>query len=191
MEATLQNLPTTRQVYRRSPNPTNSTSTRRSLSLQSESIPDLSPTSLLILVRAVSLNYRDANILQGTNPWDVASHGIPCSDCAGLVIAAGTKVTRFSVGDRVTPIFDQKSITGHEQDREWLGGEVDGILATHVVFDEEKVVRIPDGLSWAEASLLPCAGVTAWSGLGLGHETMAGKTVLLMGMYYPWWNLNL
>jgi D-arabinose 1-dehydrogenase-like Zn-dependent alcohol dehydrogenase len=79
------------------------------------------------------------------------------------------------------PILDQKSITGHEQEREWLGGEVDGVLATHVVFDEEKLVKIPDGLSWAEASLLPCAGVTAWSGLGLGSEMMAGKSVLLMG----------
>jgi NADPH:quinone reductase-like Zn-dependent oxidoreductase len=181
MATSLQNLPTTRQVYRRSPRSTDGSSTRQSLILRDEPIPDLSPTSLLIHVRAISLNYRDANILHGTNPWDVAPHGIPCSDCAGLVIAIGTKVTRFNVGDRVTPIFDQKSITGYEQEREWLGGEVDGILATHVVFDEEKVVRIPDGLSWAEASLLPCAGVTSWSGLGLGRESMAGKTVLLMG----------
>jgi NADPH:quinone reductase-like Zn-dependent oxidoreductase len=52
-------------------------------------------------------------------------------------------------------------ITGWEQNRERLGGEVDGVLETHVAFDQEKCVRVPAGLDWAEAALIPCAGVTA------------------------------
>ncbi|KAF2498329.1 NAD(P)-binding protein [Lophium mytilinum] len=143
--------------------------------------PSLPPHALLLRLHAISLNYRDINILRGTNPWDTLATGIPCSDAAGIVIATGSAVTRFSVGDRVAPILDQKSVTGKEQEREWLGGEVEGVLATHVVFDEEKVVGIPGELTFAEASVLPCAGVTAWSALAVNGEVGAGKVVLIQG----------
>ena len=174
-------IPKTRQVFRRTSRLSASSSDPQTLTLATEPIPVLSPTSVLIRVHAVSLNYRDANIIHNTNPWPVLLSGIPCSDCAGAVIAVGENVTRFVVGDRVSPIFDQLAVTGREQNRAWLGGEVDGVLASHVVFDQEKCVRVPACLDWAEAALLPCAGVTAWSGLGLGEGMTAGKTVLLMG----------
>lgn len=173
----------TRQVYRRTSQLADNSSSAQALTLHNETITLRTSTEVLIEVHAVSLNYRDANILHGTNPWPVAANGIPCSDCAGSVIAIGTGVIKFELGDRVCPIFDQKSVTGYEQEREWLGGEVDGVLASHVVFDEQKLVKIPQGLSWEEACLLPCAGVTAWSALGIGRESIADKTVLLMGMF--------
>jgi NADPH:quinone reductase-like Zn-dependent oxidoreductase len=56
-------------------------------------------------------------------------------------------------------VFDQLAVTRREQNREWLGGEVDGVLASPVVFHQEKCVRIPAGLSWAESALFPCAGL--------------------------------
>jgi NADPH:quinone reductase-like Zn-dependent oxidoreductase len=143
----------------------------------------LRPHEILIRIHAISLNYRDINILNGTNPWPTSATGVPCSDAAGSVSAVGSDVTRFDIGDRVSPIFDQKSITGQEQSRQWLGGEVDGVLATHVVFSEEKVVKIPEHLSWVEAACLPCAGLTAWSALAIGGHLVAGKTVLIQGKW--------
>ncbi|KUJ08220.1 zinc-binding oxidoreductase [Mollisia scopiformis] len=167
--------PKTRTVYRRNASKPNT------LELLSEPLKPLKATEILIRVHTVSLNYRDINILRGTNPWPTSDNGVPCSDAAGEVTAIGAEVTRFKVGDRVSPILDQKSITGQEQSREWLGGEVDGILADHVIFPEEKVVLIPGHLSWAEAACLPCAGLTAWSALAVGGELVAGKTVLIQG----------
>jgi NADPH:quinone reductase-like Zn-dependent oxidoreductase len=105
-------------------------------------------------VYAVSLNYRDANTIHNTNPWPVLSNGIPCSDCAGRVTAVGENITRFVVEDRVSPIFDQLAVTNWEQNKEWLGGEVDRVLATHVVFDQEKCVRVPAGLGLGRGSAL-------------------------------------
>lgn len=136
-----------------------------------------------VLIRnyAVALNFRDVNILKGTNPWPVSSAGIPCSDAAGVIIAIGRRVTRFAIGQRVCPIFDQVSITGLEQSREWLGGEVDGVLATHIIFPEDNIVEIPAHLSWAEAACLPCAGLTAWNALAYEGSLTAGKTVLIQG----------
>jgi NADPH:quinone reductase-like Zn-dependent oxidoreductase len=41
---------------------------------------------------------------------------------------------------------------------------------------EEKCVRVPAGLDWAEAALLPCVGDLVWV-----KGMVAGKSVLLMG----------
>lgn len=138
-------------------------------------------TDVLIKIHVVSLNYRDINILRGTNPWPVKKEGIPASDAAGEIVKVGPEVTTLQVGDRVTPIFDQQNLTGDEQGREWLGGEVDGVLATHCVFPEAKVVKIPSNLSFTEACILPCAGLTAWSALTPPGFQLAGKTVLVQG----------
>jgi NADPH:quinone reductase-like Zn-dependent oxidoreductase len=55
-------LSITRKVYRRS---------NGHLELEEEEIALQGETDILIKVHAVALNYRDANILQGTNPWAV------------------------------------------------------------------------------------------------------------------------
>lgn len=172
----------TRKYYRRDPSGS-SFSTR--LVLHEERLPSSleTPTLVLIQVHAVSLNYRDSNILNGTNPWQVRADGIPCSDAAGEIIDTGSGVQRFKKGDRVMVILDQKSITGREQEREWLGGEVDGVLSTHLIFDEEKLVRIPEHLSFAEAACLSNAGVTAWSGLSRAGSLVPGMSVLIQGKY--------
>jgi NADPH:quinone reductase-like Zn-dependent oxidoreductase len=152
-----------------------------SLKVIEEEIESADDKDILIQIQAVALNYRDANILNGTNPWPIAPSGIPCSDAAGVIIATGRGVTRFVVGQRVCPIFDQNSITGLEQSRAWLGGEVDGVLATHVIFPEDKVVEVPKHLTWAEAACLPCAGLTAWNALAYEGSLTAGKSILIQG----------
>lgn len=136
------------------------------------------PTSVLIKVHAVSLNYRDANIANGGNPWPVIPHGIPGNDAAGEVIAIGEKVKSLVYGDRVAPIVDTENITGRESTRSWLASDEDGVLSDHLVFDEGKLCKLPTYLDWIEASIIPCAGVTAWSALkGFG----IGQSVLIQG----------
>lgn len=174
---------TTRHVYRRSPKVAGDVTSGSTLVLtEEEPITLTDPHSILIRVHAVSLNYRDVNIIHGTNPWAVKADGIPCSDAAGVVVEIGSKVTDFKVGDKVSPIFDQQAMNGTEQSREWLGGEVDGVLATHVVFPADKCVKPPEHLSFEEAACLPNAGITAWSALmGTKGELQVGKTVLIQG----------
>lgn len=64
-----------------------------------------------------------------------------------------------------------------------MSGEVDGVLASHVVFDEEKIVKIPEHLNWIEAATLPCAGLTAWNALNFRETLGAGKVVLVQGTF--------
>lgn len=117
--------------------------------------------------------------------------GIPCSDAAGTIVAiggenpdAGVRNDGLKVGDVVTPVIDQASITGREQARCWLAADVDGVLADYLVVHRELVVKTPKYLTelgmqgMEEASLLNCAGLTAWSALkGLG----IGASVLVQG----------
>ncbi|CAI7664190.1 unnamed protein product [Penicillium discolor] len=138
----------------------------------------LAPTAVLIKVHAIALNYRDANIANGGNPWPVIPNGILGNDAAGEVIAVGDKVKKFTVGDRAGPIIDTENITGREVKRSWLGADEDGVMADHIIFDEDVLCEFPDYLDSVEAAMIPCAGVTAWSAL---KGMSIGQTVLIQG----------
>ncbi len=139
---------------------------------------------VLIRVRATSLNYRDHLIVIGQYMGGAVDRDtIPLSDGAGEVVAAGSRVTRFKVGDRVAGTFFQTWFDGPRTKMSpALGVPLDGMLAEYVALDEEGVVAIPPGLSFEEAATLPCAGVTAWSALtGPGKCVKPGDTVLCLG----------
>ena len=108
--------PTTRRAGRRTDDFTPGTP---KVQIVEEPIEPLGPLAVLIAVKTVSLNYRDANIANGGNPWPVTPKGVLCDDAAGEVIAIGTDVTSFKVGDRVAPICDTEAITGTESKRSW------------------------------------------------------------------------
>lgn len=171
---------TSRRAFRRTDDYTPGTP---KVKLVNEALPNpIPPNSVLIKVHAVSLNYRDANIANGGNPWPVTPNGILCNDAAGEVIAIGERVKSFVIGDRVAPIVDTANITGRETGRSWLAADEDGVLADYIVFDEEKISKLPPHLDWIEASILPCAGVTAWSAL---KDIGIGKSVLIQGLCLP------
>lgn len=172
-------LPTTRRAFRRTDDHSPGAP---KVKLVVESLPNpLPPTAVLIKVQAISLNYRDANIANGGNPWPVIPNGILCNDAAGSVISIGLEVKFLKVGDRVAPITDTENITGRETGRSWLAADEDGVLADYVVFDERVVCKLPLHLDFVQASVLPCAGTTAWSAL---KDVGFGKSVLIQGMEY-------
>jgi NADPH:quinone reductase-like Zn-dependent oxidoreductase len=146
--------------------------------------PAPGPGEVLVNVRAVSLNFRDLMVVKGTYNPRLKMPIIPCSDAAGEVTAVGAGVTRVKAGDRVCGIFMQGWISDGVDEtiaRTALGGAIDGVLAESVVFNQEGVVKIPEHLSYQEASTLPCAGVTAWHALVAKGGIKAGDTVLTLG----------
>jgi NADPH:quinone reductase-like Zn-dependent oxidoreductase len=100
--------------------------------LQKERIGISKPTDVLIEIQVVALNFHDTNTLHETNPSALKARGIPCYDPAAI-FEIGSEVRLFDIGDRVSPISDQHSITGYEKSRDWLGGEVDGMLSSQCV----------------------------------------------------------
>lgn len=140
---------------------------------------------VVVTVRACSLNYRDLLVIRGTYSGAAKKTGIvPLSDGAGVVSAVGPGVVSVAVGDRVAAAFMPTFLAGQltpQHQAEALGGEVDGMLAEQVVLPASGVVRVPEHLSFEEASTLPCAGVTAWYALFVGAIVKPGDTVLLLG----------
>ena len=146
--------------------------------------PEPGPGEVVVGVRACSLNYRDLQVVRGLYDPKMPLPRVPFSDGAGEVVAVGEGVTRFERGDRVCGIFMQGWISGDitpSSAATALGGAIDGMLSEKVVLSEEGLVRIPDHLSFEEASTLPCAAVTAWNGLVEGGGLKAGDTVLVQG----------
>ncbi|HEX5789041.1 MAG TPA: NAD(P)-dependent alcohol dehydrogenase [Woeseiaceae bacterium] len=147
--------------------------------------PVVGADEVLVRVRATSLNHRDLNMLRGeydeAYPYDGT---IPLSDGAGEVIATGTDVTRFAVGDRVAGIFFEEWLDGPPSEASLStdrGGNAGGMLAELIVSHENALVAIPEHLTWEEAATLPCAAVTAWVGLFKRGQIEPGQWVLLEG----------
>jgi NADPH:quinone reductase-like Zn-dependent oxidoreductase len=147
-------------------------------------VPQPGAHQVLIRVHATSLNRRDIFVLHGQYPVGTRQALVPLSDGAGEVVAKGSDVTRFHVGDRVAGIFFQSWISGRPPanfPQSALGGFIDGMLSQYVTLDEAGVVKIPATLSYEEAATLPCAGVTAWNGLFTRGRMQPGDYVLLEG----------
>ena len=138
---------------------------------------------VLVCIGAASLNYRDLLTLADPNPAQAGL--IPLSDGAGTVAAVGADVSRWKLGDRVSPNFfptwHDGAFSPAVLNHALGGGTSHGVLADHVLADEASLVEIPAHLSLAEAATLPCAGLTAWHALFERGALKAGETVLVQG----------
>lgn len=142
------------------------------------------PNEVLVRVRAASLNRRDLGVRAGTYPVGAREMLVPLSDGAGEVVATGSDVTRCRVGDRVAATFFQRWLAGRPGPQVMgsaLGGAIDGMLAQYVTLHEDGLVAVPAHLSFEQAATLPCAAVTAWSGLVTRGRMQPGDHVLLQG----------
>lgn len=128
--------------------------------------PSVRPRDVLIAVRATALNPVDYKIRSG-GQRAVVRKRLPAvlgMDVAGVVVATGSAVTRFAIGDEV---FASPT---HRRD---------GTYAELVAVDEREVARRPQGISWEEAAGIPLAGLTAWGCLVAPGRDLAGARVLV------------
>jgi NADPH:quinone reductase-like Zn-dependent oxidoreductase len=111
---------------------------------------------------------------------------VATSDGAGEVVEVGSRVSRFALGDKVLTTFHQGHIYGVPDAQmlfDTLGGAVDGPLTQYGIYNEQNIVRMPQGLNYLEGSTLCQSGITAWNSLyGLKDKALkAGDWVLVQG----------
>ncbi len=115
------------------------------------------PGQVEIEVRAAGLNFRDVMNVLGLYPGEA---GLPGGECAGVVAAVGKGVAHVAIGDEVMAVAP-------------------GSFGSFATTDARLVVRKPAGLSFAEATAIPIAFLTASYALkrlgGLQH----GQLVLI------------
>jgi NADPH:quinone reductase-like Zn-dependent oxidoreductase len=140
---------------------------------------------VLVEVHAVALNFRDLLVAKGAYGGTSEQPIIAGSDMAGVVLAVGSEVNEFKVGDRVlnAPFrFWPGGALQEEWTRTFIGGAgVDGILAEQILYPAESLVKMPTHMSFAEAATLTIAGLTAWAGVVTHGRTQLGEWVLLQG----------
>lgn len=154
-------------------------------------LPSPGPGEVLVKISAISINYRDTEVIMGLYNHHKTTGGpvpslVPCSDICGTIVTS--KSESWKEGDRVLSIFNQthlKCQVKAENMKSGLGLPLPGCLTEYRVFPEYGLVKAPSYLSDEEAATLPIAGVTAWMAMNgmrpLGQPGGKGETVLIQG----------
>ncbi|MEM8857520.1 MAG: NAD(P)-dependent alcohol dehydrogenase [Chloroflexota bacterium] len=124
---------------------------------------------VLIKVHAAATNPSNWHRMEGKIPMLRQAYGDPepndptmGSDCAGTVVAVGSDVTRFAVGDAV------------------FGG-AKGAFAEYAIAAERNLAHKPETVSFVDAAAIPTGGLTALQGLRDHGQIRSGQHILIIG----------
>jgi NADPH:quinone reductase-like Zn-dependent oxidoreductase len=129
-------------------------------------VPEVGDDEVLIDVRSAGIGVWDPMLSKGQFGAEAGLPRVLGSDGSGTIVAKGSKVTRFELGDRVYG-FAFMNPKG-------------GFYAEYTVLPEDEVSKVPEGLSLEQAGVLAVDGLTALAGLDkLNLER--GDTVMIFG----------
>lgn len=123
----------------------------------------LEPGEVRIALKAAGISFVDVLTAAGQYQVKPPLPFCPGSEAAGVVAEIGEGVNRFVIGDEV------------------VCSNWGGLFADEVVLPAAKLDRIPDGLSFVEAAVLPVSYATAWYALKDRGQVQPGETVLVLG----------
>lgn len=131
------------------------------LILQEVDAPAISENQVLIKVAATSVNYAD--ILTRRGLYHAAGNPpiIPGMDAAGVVERVGSRVKKFTIGQRVIAL------------------PKNGSYAEYVAVDENLVYALPDNVDFLEAAACPLVAFTAYKLLADVGRLRQGESVLV------------
>ena len=126
-------------------------------------MPVPTDSQVLIKVAAAGVNRPDVFQRMGFYPPPPGVTDIPGLEASGTIVAVGSAVQRWKVGDQVCAL---------------LSG---GGYAEYAVADEAICLPIPEGLSLTDAAALPETCFTVWHNLFERAELQAGDWLLVHG----------
>ncbi|MDB5300300.1 MAG: Alcohol dehydrogenase zinc-binding domain protein [Phycisphaerales bacterium] len=138
------------------------------LTLHTVPTPKPGPGEVLIAVHGAGIGVWDTEIRAGW--WPAGKPKFPIvlgTDGAGLIVAKGTGVRRFSIGDRVWA-FEFINPKG-------------GFYAQFVAVNAEHAGLVPERLDLLHAGAAAVTGLTALQGIDEHLAVRSGETVLIFG----------
>jgi NADPH:quinone reductase-like Zn-dependent oxidoreductase len=155
------------------------------LTLVDRPVPTPKSGEALVKIRATGLNARDLSIMGGTQfGHTIPPTHIPLSDMAGDVIEVGDGVTSVVPGDRVTMTHYWRWLDGawdESMREEDYAMTLNGFLTEQAVVPAAALIKLPDSISYEEASTLQSAGLTAWHAVIEAGKAKPGDTVVTIG----------
>lgn len=126
-------------------------------------VPQPAPGEVLVRVEAAGVNGPDLMQRKGLYPAPPGASDLLGLEVSGEVVAAGARVARWKVGDRVTGLTNG------------------GGYAQYCVVDAEHCLPIPRGVSVRDAGGLPETFFTVYSNVFVVGGLQAGETFLVHG----------
>src|SRR3712207_213992 len=159
---------------------------------------DLGPRDVLIEIKYSGICHSDIHTARAE--WGQPTYPIVVGhEIAGFVAEVGSEVDKHAVGDRVgvgclvdscrecdncQRGLEQYCLRGNIGTYGSIGRDGEptaGGYSTHIVVDQDFVLRIPEGIELDEAAPLLCAGITLYS--PLNHwDAGPGKKVAIVGL---------
>jgi len=121
--------------------------------------PELKPNQALVEIKAAGLNFIDVYFREGRYPTPLPF--VVGQEAAGVVSEIGAEVTDVKVGDRVA----------------YSG--LQGSYAEFAAVNADRLVNIPDGVSFEQAAALMLQGMTAHYLVKSTYPLKAGATLLV------------
>ena len=111
--------------------------------------PNLRKSDVLVSVQAIGINPGETSIRK-IRSAEAGGRVLLGWEFAGVIIAIGSKVEKFQVGDRVFGAGDMRR---------------DGAWAERLAIDHRIISKMPAKISFPEAASLPIGALTAWEAL--------------------------
>ncbi|ULR43694.1 NADP-dependent oxidoreductase [Rhizobium sp. K102] len=128
--------------------------------------PELQDNDVLVRIQAAAVNQLDSKLRDGEfklilpyRPPFALGH-----DVAGTVVKAGSRVSRFKIGDEVYARPRDHRV---------------GTFAEFIAIDEADAALKPSNLSMSEAASIPLVGLTAWQALVEVGKVKPGQKVFI------------
>lgn len=125
--------------------------------------PACGPNDVLVEIFAAGLNRADLVQRRGLYPPPPGASEILGLECAGNIVATGTDVTDWAIGDRVCGL---------------LAG---GGYAEFASIDQGSLFKVPDMMSFEQAAALPEVLMTVWANIFDRCQFKPGEAVLIHG----------
>jgi NADPH2:quinone reductase len=130
-----------------------------------EDVPDppIGERDVLMEVKAIGVNFPDTLMLQGKYQTQPDRPFVPGRDASGIVIAAGSEVTRVKIGDRV------------------IAQVATGAFAERLAAPEARCFRMPDRMDFVTGAGMVTIYNTAYVAVVIRGQVKPGETVLVTG----------
>jgi NADPH:quinone reductase-like Zn-dependent oxidoreductase len=137
------------------------------LALRQLPVPAVDKDDVLIAVDTAAVGGWDAEMRAGSYPGGLHFPLVLGTDGSGKIVAMGSHVRRFRIGDAVYSSS--------------FANPKGGFYAEYVAVQADRAAPVPKGLSMQEAGAIPATGLTAIQGIDDALHVHRGQAVAIVG----------
>lgn len=153
----------------------------KAISVTQRQTPVAIGTQVLVRLHYSGVCATDLHLARGNIPYLQPKVSVGGHEGTGVIASLGPEVdtTKWHIGARVAVRWVhivcgecEVCTTGYEnlcQSRKLAGKDVEGTFAEYAIADSSYMVRLPDGVSDADAAPILCAGVTVYKALKIAN----------------------